>query len=289
MTARALLMLIMAARFPPLVGRMEQGSGDDERAVLEFIATFNEVMLGNVDGPDCIALGTCKDNCCGIMIDVPDVLARTYVERGLLGPGGVRRGDTFAWKLGTRDDTGRCVFYDPVSRGCTIYVKDLATRPPQCAIYPAGYTTGAAACKGGAGPWRVRDVTTGEACERGMQAYASWCLREREAIRASLATTIGARITASIERATPAPPPSAIAGIMDTWDGHAILPAEGRSLAFKRFCTGCDAGFLECKAACPAALERFAGFMTGGIGRCLRDPDGLRETYTIVGLDWVTS
>ncbi len=256
----------------------------EEGDVFTLIATFNHGMLGNVDGPNCTDRSICNNNCCSIMIDIPHVLARKYIERERLGPGDVRRGDVFAWTLNVRQDTSKCVFFSPSLYGCRAYVDDLDTRPPQCAVYPAGYTTGAATCKAGAGPWTVKDEATGAACERLMGAYKRFCLAEREQVKRDLVASIHGALGGRFIQLLGQVNPCSVVGIKETWDGFEPLLAEGRSLSFKQFCgRGCSTAFLECNRACAAASDRLVDFLNRTLPAFIAGRD-MKEEYTFMEL-----
>jgi len=192
------------------------------------------------------------------MIDIPDCLARQYIERGVLFPENIRRGDVFAWKLNVSSETSRCCFFSPEIYGCQIYVVALELRPPQCAIYPAGYTTGAVACKAGAGPWVVQDKEKGAACEKLLHVYRDFCLAERETCKHDLISSADYQLRGHFADLAREMPPSSIAGVKDTWHGLEPLEAEGISLTNKHACSGfCDRPYLECRSVCKPMLDDF--------------------------------
>nr|MDO8118104.1 hypothetical protein [Candidatus Sigynarchaeota archaeon] len=195
-----------------LAQRMASKEKLDDHDLLSIVSLFNSEMLGNVDGPDCTDRETCKNNCCGIMIDIPSVLAGQYIAKGYLRDKDIRRGDAFAWKLNVHPGTGRCVFYDPSIHGCKIYVDEIGLRPPQCAIYPAGYTTGAKACKAGAGPWTINDKRKGEACESLLKVYIAACVGERDKYREAFINDSSASLHPAFRDTLRDVKPSRIAG-----------------------------------------------------------------------------
>ncbi len=274
----------MHAPIDQLASSLEAKVDLEEGEVFTMIATFNHAMLGNVEGPNCTDRSICKNNCCSIMIDIPHSLARKYIERGQLGPGDVRRGDVFAWKLNVHQDTNKCAFFSPSLYGCRMYVDDLDARPPQCAVYPAGYTAGSAACKAGAGPWLVRDKATGAACERVMGVYKRYCLAERDRLKRDLVGSVPGALEGRFLRMLGQVNPSSIAGIKETWDGFEPLLAEGRSFSFKQFCEpGCGTAFLECKRACNAASDRLLDFLKRSVPAFIAGRD-MKEEYTFMEL-----
>jgi hypothetical protein len=274
----------MNASIDQLASNLESKANLDEGDILSLISTFNHAMLGNVDGPNCTDRSICKNNCCSIMIDIPHVLARNYIEQGRLGPGDVRRGDVFAWMLNVRSDTNKCAFFSPNIYGCRIYVDDLNTRPPQCAVYPAGYTTGAARCKAGAGPWLVKDVATGIASERLMGAYKKFCLAERDNIKKALVTSIPEAFEGRFLQMLGEVSPCSIVGIKETWFGFEPLLAEGRSFSFKQFCDpGCVKAFLDCNRACNSAIDRLLAFIKSTMPAFIEKRD-MKEEYTLIEL-----
>nr|MDO8084036.1 hypothetical protein [Candidatus Sigynarchaeum springense] len=274
----------MSATIDQLANSLGSKAKLEERDVFELIAAFNHAMLGNVEGPNCTDRSICNDNCCSIMIDIPHLLATRYIEQGRLGTGDVRRGDVFAWKLNVRHDTNRCAFFSPAFYGCQIYVDDLNTRPPQCAVYPAGYSTGAGKCKSGAGPWFVKDKATGAACERLMVAYTRYCLDERDRMKRGLVDSIQVALEGHFARMLGQLKPSSVAGIKETWDGFEPLLAEGRSLSFKQFCLPCcPTGFFECKQVCTAACDRLLDFLNRTMPVFIARHD-MKEEYTFMEL-----
>lgn len=267
-----------------MANALESMADLDDNVVFPLIGTFNHMMLGNVDGPNCTDRNTCNNNCCSIMIDIPQFLAQKYISAMRLRPIDVRRGDVFAWRLNVNDDTGRCVFFSPEIYGCRIYVGDLDSRPPQCAIYPAGYTTGAVACKAGAGPWNVKDEMIGLACERLMNVYKNYCLAERERVRgellANLALTLETILTPLLDHVCP----SSIAGVKDTWNGFEPLLADGKSLSTRMFCKqDCSTEFLDCECMCAEALDSFLEFLKKTLPAFIQAND-MKEEYTIMEL-----
>ncbi|MBN2152817.1 MAG: hypothetical protein JW839_15305 [Candidatus Lokiarchaeota archaeon] len=274
----------MTARIQQLASTLGAKADLEEGEALKLIATFNHEMLGNVEGPDCTDRSVCTDNCCSIMIDIPQLLARRYIERAMLGPGDVRRGDVFAWKLNVRQETNRCAFYSPSLHGCRIYVDDLDARPPQCAVYPAGYTAGAAACKAGAGPWLVKDGATGAACESLMGVFKRYCLAERDRLKHDLVRSIAGALEGRFMLLLGGVSPSSVSGVKETWDGFEPLPAEGRSFSFKQFCDpGCGTAFLECEEACAPACNRLLGFLKRAMPAFIARRD-MKEEYTFMEL-----
>ena len=274
----------MNAAFDQLASSLEATVNLEEGDVLALIATFNHGMLGNVEGPNCTDRSICNNNCCSIMIDIPHVLARRYIEQERLGPGDVRRGDVFAWKLNVHQDTSKCAFFSPTLYGCRAYVDDLDTRPPQCAVYPAGYTTGAAGCKAGAGPWIVKDEATGVACERLMGVYKRYCLAERDRVKHGLVATIPGALGGRFMQLLGQVSPCSVVGIKETWDGFEPLLAEGRSFSFKQFCEpGCGTTLLECKQACAAASNRLLDFLKRTMPAFIAGRD-MKEEYTFMEL-----
>jgi hypothetical protein len=256
----------------------------DDAAMFPVIGMFNRAMLGNVDGPNCTDRETCNNNCCSIMIDTPRFLAQKYIDASRLRPADLRRGDAFSWKLNVNDVTGKCVFFSPKLYGCQMYVDDLDARPPQCAIYPAGYTTGAIACKAGAGPWIVKDEMLGASCERLMALYKNYCVAERERDKDALISNVVSMIDTRFVRLLGGTCPSGIAGVKDTWDGLEPLLADGKSLSIRMFCIdGCPTGFLQCDCMCEGASRAFADFLKDVLPAYIAARD-MKEEYTILEL-----
>ncbi len=257
----------------------------DDRDVLEMASTFTPEMLGNVDGPDCTDRATCANNCCGIMIDVPGALARHYIRKGYLEARDIRRGDAFAWKLNVNPGTGRCVFYDPAIHGCRIYIEDLASRPPQCAIYPAGYTNGTEKCKAGAGPWIIRDKEKGMACEHLMSVYTANCVREREAVKSHFINDTRAFLHPEFQAMIRESKPSTIAGIQDGWTGLEPMTTNGLSFSVKSLCEAldCKEDFLGCERACDRLAGELVEFLLETLPGFVETND-LKEVYSILEL-----
>lgn len=274
----------MNAPIDQLVSNLETKATLDDEDVFCLIGTFNHALLGNVDGPNCTDRSICNNNCCSIMIDIPHVLAKKYIDEGWLAPGDVRRGDVFAWTLNVRQNTSKCVFFSPELYGCKAYVDHLDTRPPQCAVYPAGYAAGAERCKAGAGPWLVRDAATGAACERLMGVYKRYCIVERDRIKRQIVAAIPGALEGHFSRLLADTSPSSIAGIKETWSGFEPLLAEGRSFSAKQFCdAGCEIPFLECKHPCHAAASKLVTFLEGTLPAFIESRD-MKEEYTLLEL-----
>nr|MDO8114801.1 hypothetical protein [Candidatus Sigynarchaeota archaeon] len=256
---------------------------DDD--VFMLIATFNHEMLGNVvDAPNCTDKQTCKNNCCSIMIDIPHCLAKKYIDDGRLNPDDLRRGDVFAWKLNASTVTSKCVFFSPEIYGCRIYVDDLNSRPPQCAVYPAGYTAGATTCKVGAGPWIVKDEAKGNACKQLMDVYTKFCIEERLRVKEALIKGIAGTGIDNLATALSSLPPWSIAGVKDTWTGLKPLLAEGKSFSFKAFCpAGCTTDYFACTSLCKVASRDFVQFLNDVLPNLIKDRD-MKEDYTIMEL-----
>ncbi|HME53698.1 MAG TPA: hypothetical protein VKM55_15835 [Candidatus Lokiarchaeia archaeon] len=272
------------ARLDQVADALESMYEMDENVIFPLIGMFNHAMLDNVDGPNCTDRNTCNNNCCSIMIDIPQFLGRKYIEDGRLRPADLRRGDAFAWKLNVNEDTSRCVFFSPEIYGCRIYVDDLESRPPQCAIYPASYTTGAIACKAGAGPWIVKDEEIGHACERLMNVYKNYCLVERESVKGELLENIVCALETRLISLLDHACPSSIAGIKDTWAGIELLCADGRSLSTRMFCKqDCPTEFIDCDCMCTEASVSFLEFLKNVLPAFIQAND-MREDYTIMEL-----
>ncbi|MHA1717702.1 MAG: hypothetical protein ACTSXP_18825 [Promethearchaeota archaeon] len=256
-----------------------------EYDIFKLINIFNNTMLSNVDGPNCTDRKLCLDNCCNIMIDIPHILAREYIEKNLLSPLDLVRGDVFAWQLNVKPETNRCCFFSDEIYGCTLYVEKLHLRPPQCAVYPAGYVEGAKSCKSNLGPWIVKDARVGELCRRMMNLYKSYCIHEKERIERELIENIPNLFDENFKDSLCSMPPSHITGIKDTWMGFRPLDAEGRSLSFKRFCmlgkTNCHVEFLECQNVCEQVANIFIKKLIEIMPSYLRN-HGMKESYLIL-------
>ncbi|MHA1683444.1 MAG: hypothetical protein ACTSUE_21070 [Promethearchaeota archaeon] len=263
----------------------------NDEDMLELIGIFNKEMLSNVDGPNCTDATVCDDNCCSIMIDIPDFLARRYIDLHHLNAKQVRRGDAFSWVLNVDEDTSMCCYFNPRINGCQIYLDDLSLRPPQCAVYPAGYTEGSLGCKSNAGPWVVKNKDIGNACKELMEIYKNYCLNERKRIEEEFISSLSELLDGSFDVDDCDEKPSGIAGVRDTWDGFQILHAEGKSLSFKRFCDelggigmqGCKQSYFECDRTCKSAFALFIEFMKETIPVHVKI-HGIKENYSLMEL-----
>ncbi|MBD3188104.1 hypothetical protein GF325_14805 [Candidatus Bathyarchaeota archaeon] len=254
--------------------------------MFHLIKIFNRAMLSNVTGPDCTDRMVCQDNCCSIMIDIPDFLAWAYVEGGYLEPHQIRRGTVFAWTLSVDPVWSDCVFLDRDSRKCRIYVENLDIRPPQCAVYPAGFIKGNQSCKGKAGPWTIIDIHVGNACKELMEIYKMHALREFKMMERSIVETLTARLKPVMQEIA-CFRPSKIAGIRDAWEGFTILEAEGISLSLSRICRRvnpkCITPFTTCKSLCNQVASFFEENIPNALATIIQE-DGMKEKYLLKDL-----
>ncbi|MHA1794400.1 MAG: hypothetical protein ACTSVI_17320 [Promethearchaeota archaeon] len=269
-----------------MLDKKDQGELSNQD-MFKIIDVFNHSMLDNVTGPNCTDRNVCNDNCCGIMIDIPHFLAEKYIMEGYIKSDDVRRGDVFAWILNIHEDTDKCCFFSEDIFGCQIYVDNLSIRPPQCAVYPAGYVEGASRCKANAGPWIVKDQEVGKICEGLMNIYKDYCINERETIESSMLKNINLYIDDGLMEKVTSFAPSMIVGIKDTWDGFDVLKAEGVSLSYKEFCDkaspGCTVDYRACKSACAASANLFIDFLKKTLPIFIQER-GIRENYLLMDL-----
>lgn len=255
--------------------------------ILKVVRVFNHEMLGNVEGPNCTDWNICPNNCCGIMIDIPDLLARKYISRNHLKPEEIRRGDVFTWKLDINRSTSKCCFFSEEIYGCRIYVDDLDIRPPQCAVYPAGYHEGAKKCKSGAGPWLIKSIRKGKACKKLMEIFKNYCLEERARAKDTLLERIPYSFGQDFKEELEKKKPSSIAGILDTVNGFIPLPARGMSFSFKMFCErgkpNCNKDYLECGNVCEEAGKEFIRFLLERLPIYIQEKD-MKEEYILIEL-----
>ncbi|MFX0099549.1 MAG: hypothetical protein ACFFCS_08200 [Candidatus Hodarchaeota archaeon] len=258
----------------------------NDEDIYKLVRVFNHEMLDNVDGPNCTDLEVCSNNCCGIMIDIPDLLARKYIIDNHL-KSEIRRGDVFTWKLDINRSTSRCYFFSEKLNGCQIYVDNLDIRPPQCAVYPAGYEEGATKCKSGAGPWLVKNIRKGKECKELMEIYKNYCLDERERMKETLLKSIPSSLREKFAGKLETAPPSSVAGILDTLDGFEPLSAGGKSFSFKRFCEeakpDCNKEYLQCENVCKEASQAFNRFLLARLPLYIREND-MKEEYLLLEL-----
>ena len=270
-----------------IVNELQDKLALDEGDILKLIKVFNHEMLGNVEGPNCTDWNVCSNNCCGIMIDIPDLLARKYIDKNHLQSIEIRRGDIFTWKLNINRITSKCCFFSEEIYGCQIYVDNLDLRPPQCAVYPAGYFEGTNKCKSGAGPWLIKSIRKGKDRKKLMEIFKNYCLDERACMKGILLENIPSLLGEKFAEKLGEVAPSSVAGILDTVEGFEPLPAGGRSFSFKRFCeeedSKCEQEFLQCKNVCKGASKAFIQFLLKRLPTYIQEND-MKEEYLLLEL-----
>jgi Fe-S-cluster containining protein len=222
-------------------------------------------MKEAISGPNCIDPLICHADCCHIMIDVPKILAEYYIERGYARKEDFSRGNLFSFQINVSASNSKCVFYDSNLNGCVLH--KTMYKPPQCWIYPTGFSSepgeekkmagdGTIACKVSAG-WLIVDNEKIQSAKNLFNEYVVFC--EREYQRETTKEKLNSRLEPIFELLGECSPKS-IAGVIDGWDTFSILKAEGISLKLKAYCEqvsdgACNCDYMECKNVCDEIVD----------------------------------
>ncbi len=226
---------------------------------LVVIQRYNELVRNNTTGPNCVDPAKCHGDCCSIMIDVPRVLVEFYLEQGWITPPELRRGGPFAFRLGVSDRTAKCVFFDHKVNGCRLHFTGF--KPPQCWIYPTGFTKGEKTCKKGY-IWDLIDADNATKAEQLLEEYKIFSLDEVKSevprLKASwtknrpkIATKMGVI------------PPARFLGM--NWGFEELQPLDkaGFSLQVKAICElnrgDCKKDFMDCGSMCERVVDAILG------------------------------
>ncbi|GAB4321954.1 MAG: hypothetical protein Kow0069_26490 [Promethearchaeota archaeon] len=261
---------------------MDVHTSPDE--LLSLVRLFNRQMRQGVRGPSCVGATRCPDDCCSIHVDVPRPLVAALAATGELDlERGVVRAGPFGHQLGVDASRVKCVLHDPETGGCRVHFSGL--KPPQCFLYPTGFSRGPKPCKVGR-RWTFPDTGLRKAANLTFQRYLALCLewgdRERSRLAAGLQVP-GRGETAELQGKVAVLPPRMVAGLRLTSAGLVPLMAEGTSLSVRRFCATTSEGtcgstgeFLSCRRTCApvaSAVVRFACQAAPWICDVVRDVD----------------
>jgi len=228
----------------------------------QILERFNLLMKGSIEGPNCTDPKKCHGDCCSIKIDVPRVLAEWYIERGFAKETDFIRSNIFSFHLRFDENTGKCFLFDIKQNGCRVH--STGRKPPQCWIYPTGFSTHSSKeCKR-LGGWRITNLKNTKEAEELLKQYVFLCqieaLKERNKIKDRLKYSIPpkkSKNSVTLVSYLKSIPPSALGGFKDTWSKIKFLSAEGYSLQMKKFCKrfnpSCELSetdFLNCEHMC---------------------------------------
>jgi Fe-S-cluster containining protein len=233
--------------------------------ILEMVNKYNHLMNDAIIGPNCIDPSICHADCCHIKIDIPRLLAEFYIENGYAKKEDFSRGDLFSFKINVNSTNSKCVFYDKGLNGCSLH--KTMYKPPQCWIYPTGFTNdpgeektfaedGTIKCKIAAG-WRITDIKKTKGAKILFDEYVAFC--EKEFTSETTTEKIKNRLEELFNSLKNCSPKS-VAGVMDGWDQFTILKSEGISLKLKSLCDQiskqmCDCEYMECEHICNEIID----------------------------------
>jgi len=223
--------------------------------ILTVIQRYNDLMRDNTLGPDCVDPAKCRGDCCSIMIDVPRVLVELYLSQKWLAAENLRRGGPFAFRLGVSDSTAKCVFFNPRINGCGVHFTGF--KPPQCWIYPIGFTKGEKTCKKGY-TWDIINAEKAREAEILLEDYKAFSIEEaREEVPRLKAGWATLRLIIAGKMKTI--PPSRFLGMTWGFEGLQPLDGAGFSLQIKAICTEvlpeCQKHFMECPSMCERVVD----------------------------------
>ncbi|OLS13918.1 MAG: hypothetical protein RBG13Loki_2467 [Promethearchaeota archaeon CR_4] len=233
--------------------------------ILKVIQRYNDLMQNNTIGPNCADPTQCRGDCCSILIDVPRALIELYMKEGWLEAGHVRRGGPFAFRLGVADNTAKCIFFDPQINGCRVHFTGF--KPPQCWIYPTGFTKGEKTCKKGYS-WDIINEEKARAAEILLEEYKKFGIEDaREEVARLKADWATLRLI--VAKKLKMIPPSHFLGMTWGFEGLQPLDEAGFSLQIKRICKDglpeCEKDFMECAVMCErivdAIVNRYGSYL----------------------------
>ena len=254
-------------------------------------------MMEAIEGPDCINPSNCRGACCSIKIDVPKVLAKEYIRRGLASKSDFIRSDVFSFQLRLDEISSKCFLFDKSINGCKVH--NLGIKPPQCWVYPTGFSnsqTGEIKCKK-LGGWRIIDPQKTNKAENLLNKYNFLCqIEAKKEIR-----KINKRLNRKERRKKSKSiislldliknvAPCKLGGFKDMWDSFQILSAEGLSLQMRKFCLKYNSScaflpddFFECRFICDKVAEEliqyFSRYLYQYINKYGPDTDGEYPLY----------
>lgn len=264
----------------------------------ELVEKFNDLMKHAVEGPNCIDPEICEGNCCGIMINVPKVLAQEYINRGFAQKEDFIRADVFSFKLRFDEEKVKCFLFSKDINGCSIHHSGI--KPPQCWIYPTNFSlppNKTVSCKKADG-WKIIDAEKAQLAEKLLKQYIFLCQlesrRELKRIKTRINRKGEGRIgkTSLLKEELMQYPPSQLGGFQDTWDRMKVLSAEGLSLQMKKFCLNvkpschlAKQNFISCKQICKPVAECLVNFLMINIQSYLKkfgpDSEGKYPLYQL--------
>jgi Fe-S-cluster containining protein len=209
------------------------------------------------------------------MIDIPRVLAELFVTQGWLQPCQLRRGGPFAFRLGVSPETAKCVFFSPQINGCRIHFTGF--KPPQCWIYPTGFSAGVKTCKKGY-DWDIVDPQKARAAENLLEDYKAFSLEEVrheiELLEASFAEE-----DQFLRNALASLPPRKFVGLSWGYSGLEVADAGGNSLQIKSTCEAvvpdCPRDFMECPHLCSPLVDTIIALYAQNLGRYYQNEESV--------------
>ena len=244
-----------------------------------IVKEFNMLMKSGINGPNCIDPKICKGDCCSIKIDVPQVLAKEYINRGFARKEDFIRSDVFSFQLRFDESTGKCFLFDKSINGCKVHNSGI--KPPQCWIYPTNFSppkNNEINCKKISG-WKIVDAKKTKKAEMLLKKHVFLGEMEAKKELKKINQRVGMEISKNSEKnvvnlknTLKKIAPCQLGGFQDTWDCFIILPAEGYSLQMKKFCSqnnnNCNylkTNFLECSSICDRIADEIIKFLQNQI------------------------
>jgi Fe-S-cluster containining protein len=256
-------------------------------------------MNSAIEGPNCIDPKNCRGECCSIKIDVPKVLAEEFIKRDYASVEDFIRSNIFAFHLRFNEKTGKCFLFDLETNGCSVHNSGI--KPPQCWIYPTGFsnlTNKDISCKKMSG-WRVKNTSKAIEAEKILQKYVFLCKLEAKEELKRIETRIASSHQIKDEvgcfnllNKLKNIKPSELAGVIDKWDYVDTLSAEGFSLQMKKFCMRYNPEckllpnkYFECNLICESISNKLYNFIVNTLYEFIKkngqDPEG---EYSLIKL-----
>jgi len=233
--------------------------------LLKLVNDYNNLMKDAIAGPNCIDPHICHADCCHIKIDIPKLLAEYYIEKGYATKEDFSRGDLFSFNINVSSSNSKCVFYNKDLNGCSLH--KTMHKPPQCWIYPTGFTNepgdekifaddGSIRCKIASG-WKIVDENKTQKANILFEEYVVFC--EKEFTSETTIEKFKERLEGFFDTLKEFSPKS-IAGVIDGWDHFTVLKSEGVSLKLKSLCDQvpegtCDCEYMECEHVCDKIID----------------------------------
>lgn len=241
----------------------------------KLVKEYNILMNSSITGPDCTDPNICSGDCCGIMINVPRILAKEYIRRGYASKKDFIRADVFSFKLRFDEKIGKCFLFDKTINGCSVHHSGI--KPPQCWIYPTKFSNPSKneiKCKRSGG-WKIINDKNTMLAEDLLIQYVFYCQIEARKEFKGINMRLGeiplknSKIKGNILiNKIKGIAPSRLGGFIDTWDKFEILSSEGLSLQLKKFCTQYNKccyhlqnNFLDCKNICNLISVKLIEFL----------------------------